>query len=138
LGAAYLKVGWFGMGDTEMAAETLVVAPEYLSIYVAGKRKISPPIDLDYGGIAATEDCITVPCLYWNEGDTTVTIAKFAELNPKSAPSYEGVLNTPEKILMISEANADIRDIPVSSVRTPIRIWIDHPTQPQHIVIAWG
>lgn len=87
-----------------MAAENFVVAPEYLSIYVAGKRKISPPIDLDYGGIAANEDCITVPCLYWNEGDTTVTVANFAELPSQSAPSYDGVLNTPEKILMISEA----------------------------------
>jgi hypothetical protein len=99
---------------------------------------LSPPIDLDYGGIAANEDCITAPCLYWNEGDTTVTVAKFAELPPQSTPSYDGMLNTPEKMLMISEANADIKDVPVSSVRTRIRIWIDHPTQPENIIIAWG
>jgi hypothetical protein len=131
-------VGSFDIGDPEMAVETLIVAPEYLSIYIAGKRKISPPIDHDYGGIAANEDCITVPCLYWNEGDTTITVAKFEELNPKSMPNYDGELYTPERVLMISEANADIRDIAALSVRTRIRIWIDHPTQPQNVVIAWG
>jgi hypothetical protein len=121
-----------------MTIEIITVAPEYLSIYVAGKRKISPPVNLDYGGLAATRDCITVPCLYWNDGDTTITVGQFGELDQDALPDFDGVLNTPEKMLMLSDANTDLLDIAVPTAETRIRIWIDHPTEPENIFIAWG
>jgi hypothetical protein len=121
-----------------MTVRTIVIAPEYVSFYIAGKRKIVVPINHDRGGLAATDDCITVPALYWNEGDTNITIGPFEELNQLPAPDFDGLMNTPENKIMLSDANDDIADIAVPTTRTRIRIWLDHPTQPENIVIGWG
>lgn len=121
-----------------MTIETLVIAPQYIGFYVAGTRKIKPPIDLDYGRIAANTECITVPSIYSYDGDTTVVVGPFAELNQTIPPDYSGVLNTPHRLIMLSEALADIADIKVSSTKTHVRIWVNHPTQPDHVVIGWS
>ena len=96
-----------------MTVRTIVIAPEYVSFYIAGKRKIVVPIDYDYGGLAATDDCINVPALYWNEGDTNITIGDFEELGRLSPPDFDGFLNTPENKIMLSDTNADIADVEV-------------------------
>jgi len=121
-----------------MVVKTFVIAPEYVSFYVAGRREVTPPIDFDYGRIAATRDCITVPSLYSNDGDTTVVVGPLSELNQTLAPDHDGLLDTPHRLLMLSDALIDIADIPVSSTRTHIRIWVNHPTQPDHVVIGWA
>jgi hypothetical protein len=136
-GVALRKVVRSETGGIDMTVRKIVIAPEYVSFYVAGKRKIVVPINHDHGGLAATDDCISVPALYWNEGDTNITIGPFEELNQLSAPDFDGLLNTPENKIMLSDAN-DIEDIAVPTIRTRIRIWLDHPTQPENVVIGWG
>lgn len=121
-----------------MAVQTLIIAPEYNSFYAAGRDRVRPPIDLDYGGLAATKDCITVPTLYYNDGDTTVTFGPVEELSNESSPTYDGVLNTPERKILLSEANMDLATIEVPTTRTRIRIWLNHPTSPTAVSIGWG
>lgn len=121
-----------------MVVRTLVIAPEYVSFYVAGRREVTPPIDLDYGRISAAVDCVTVPSRYANDGDTTVIVGPLSELNQMSAPDHDGILETPHRLLMLSDALSDIADIPVGGVRTRIRIWVNHPTEPDHVVIGWA
>lgn len=121
-----------------MVVKTLVIAPEYVSFYVAGRREVAPVVDHDYGRIAATRDCITVPSLYANDGDTTVVVGPLSELHQTLAPDHDGLLDTPHRLLMLSDALTDIADIPVGSTRTHIRIWVNHPTQPDHVVIGWA
>lgn len=121
-----------------MVVKTFVIAPEYVSFYVAGRREVTPPIDFDYGRIAATRDCITVPSLYANDGDTTVVVGPLSELNQTLAPDHNGLLDTPHRLLMLSDALTDIADIPVGSKRTRIHIWVNHPTEPDQVVIGWA
>lgn len=54
------------------------------------------------------------------------------------APDYDGLLDTPHRLMMLSDALPDIAGIPVRSQSTRIRIWVNHPTQPDHVVIGWA
>lgn len=139
-GAASRKAVWSLKGVTKsMSVTTPVIAPEYLSIYVAGRRNVKIPLHMDKQGIFSSPDCINVPALYWNDGDTHVTFGPASEITEARKPDFEGILNTSDKELILFDANEPqyaIADVP--STKTRIRVWIDHPTEPEYVIIAWG
>lgn len=123
-----------------MTIKTVSVAPEYLSFYIAGVHKITVPLDHDRVGIVATEQCINVGCLYWNEGNTTITLGPFEELQPqKTPPKFDRMLDTPEYRVVISDAiTPEMLTAVVPSIRTRVRIWTNHKTEPDDVIIALG
>jgi hypothetical protein len=123
-----------------MTVKNVTVAPEYLSFYITGKRDIHVPLDHDRRSIVASSECINVGCLYWNEGDTTITLGPFEELAPQAKPpKFDGVLETPEHRLDVFDANfPEILSMEVPGLRTRVRIWTNHPTEPDDVVIALG
>ena len=123
-----------------MTIKKAVVAPEYLSFYIAGKMDIHVPLDHDRRGIVASQECINVGCLYWNEGDTTITLGPVDELAlPAGPPKFDGMLETPEHRVDLFDANMpEILSMEVPGVRTRVRIWTNHPTEPDDVVIALG
>ena len=56
-----------------MSVKKITITPEYLSIYVAGRRNVKIPLHMDKVGIFSSPDCINVPAYYWSDGDTNVT-----------------------------------------------------------------
>lgn len=123
-----------------MTLKKVVVAPEYLSFYIAGVDDIRVPLDHDRRGIVASDQCINVGCLYWNEGDTTITVGPFEELTvPAKPPKFDGMLDTPEYRVVLSDANMpEILSMEVLGLRTRIRIWTNHPTEPDNVIIGLG
>ncbi len=123
-----------------MTVKKSVVAPEYLSFYIAGKMDIRVPLDHDRRGIVASEECINVGCLYWNEGDTTITLGPFEELAPPAGPpKFDGFLETPGYRVDLFDANMpEILSMEVPGLRTRVRIWTNHPTEPDDVVVALG
>lgn len=123
-----------------MTVKKVTVAPEYVSFYIAGVDEIRVPLDHDGLGIVASAQCINVSCLYWNDGDTTITLGPFEELTPQAKPpKFDGMLNTPEYRVVLSDANMpEILSMAVPGVRTRVRIWTNHQTEPDDVVIALG
>lgn len=121
-----------------MTISTFVIAPEYVSFYVAGVRDFEPKTDTLNGSIAATSESVTIPSIYNYDGTTTVHVRPAADVNPTRNSDFDGVIATPARLLMISEALADIADIEVSGTSTRLQIWINHHNQPDHVVIAWS
>lgn len=123
-----------------MTVQKVMVAPEYLSFYITGKRDTYVPLDHDRRGIVASSECINVGCLYWNEGDTTITLGPYEEIAPQAQPpKFDGVLETPEHRVDLFDANLpEILSMEVPRVRTRVRIWTNHPTEPDDVVIALG
>ncbi len=120
-----------------MTIKTVSVAPEYLSFYIpVDDSKSVPPS----AGIVATDQCINVGCLYWNDGNTTITLGPFEELPPqKTPPSSTAMLDTPEYRVVISDAlTPEMLNAVVPSIRTRVRIWTNHKTEPDDVVIALG
>lgn len=122
-----------------MTSKTLTIAPEYLSFYIAGSHEVEVPLDMDKRGIVSSEECIKVPCLYWNDGDTLVTVGDVGDVNAASSPAFDGLLATPHGGVLLFDANSpELLRWPVTGMRTRIQIWINHPTEPDEITIAIG
>ena len=122
-----------------MSVQRLSIAPRYVSFYAAGRRNVDIPTHMDRRGVLSSSDCILIPALYWNDGDTHVTFGPASEIVGAKRPDFDGTLNTPNKEIILFDADEPqyaIADVP--SLKTRIRVWIDHPTEPENVVIAWG
>lgn len=122
-----------------MTVKKISIMPEYLSIYVAGRRNVHIPVHMDKRGIFSSADCINIPALYWNDGDTHVTFGPYLEIVESREPDFDGILNTPNNELILFDAiEPEFAIAHVPSVTTRIRIWIDHPSEPENVTVAWG
>ncbi|MGE0500896.1 MAG: hypothetical protein AB7I79_04460 [Rhizobiaceae bacterium] len=122
-----------------MTRTSRVIAPEYLSFYIAGSEDVDIPLDHELRGVIATRDCINVRCLYYYDGDTTVTLGSFEEVAKSEPPKFDGMLNTPARVVLLFDANMpEIMRADVAGDETRVRIWTNHPTEPDDIVIALG
>ena len=122
-----------------MSVKKITITPEYLSFYVAGRRNVTIPLHMDRPGIFSSPDCIKVPALYWNDGDTSVTFGPILEITETRDPDFDGILNTPNNELILFDAiEPEFASAKVPSTKTRIRVWIDHPIEPENVVIAWG
>lgn len=121
-----------------MTVETRLIAPEYLSIYIAGRAGVDVPLETDRLGIFASQKCVNVPAYDWNRGDTNVTFGPFSEINNPNKPAFDGVVDTPSKRLVVYGAlEPEYFSTPVPSTKTRIRIWMNDPIEPTNVVIAW-
>lgn len=122
-----------------MAVQHLSIAPEYVSFYAAGTRNVEIPTHRDRRGVLSSPDCILVPALYWYNGDTDVTFGPASEIMQAGQPDFDGMLNTPNKEIILFDAlEPQYAIAPVPSTKTRIRVWMDHPEEPQNVTIAWG
>lgn len=122
-----------------MILQHRTVAPEYNSFYIAGRRGVNVPIDFDHGFIASSSECITVPCLYWNEGDTSITLGRTSDLDRVDPPRFEGDLQTPQRRVLLFDANMpEIMSMVVPGAVTRIRIWTNDPREPDEVTIGVG
>lgn len=121
-----------------MTVSTFVIAPTYNSFYVDGDGKAEPPLEFVFNGIAATGECITIPTVYYGDGNTTVIVGHVSDLDNSAAPNYAGILATPQRQLVIAETLSDIATINVDSTTSHIRVWMNDTSEPDHIVIAWS
>lgn len=122
-----------------MSVKKITITPEYLSIYVAGRRNVQIPVHMDKRGIFSSPECINVPALYWNTGDTHVTFGPILEIMETREPDFDGMLSTPNNELILFDAiEPEFAIAYVKSTKTRIRVWIDHPSEPENVTIAWG
>ena len=94
---------------------------------------------MDKQGIFSSPDCINIPALDWNDGDTHVTFGPASELNNKHKTHFDGILNTGNKEIILFDAlEPQFAIAHVPSEKTRIRVWMNHPTSPDQVTIAWG
>lgn len=123
-----------------MNTKTAIVAPEYNSFYVAGGENVEIPLDHDGQSIVGTAECINIGCLYWNEGDTRITLGPAEELPLRSdKPRFDGTLKTPERRIIVFDVHMpEILSMDVSGTETRVRVWTNHPSEPDEVTIAVG
>ena len=113
---------------------------DYCSFYITGVEGVRVPVDQDGDGVTATDDCINVSPLPWNEGEMAITLAASAELPAQARlPRFDGILDTPKHRAFLSDANEPkMLVMAVPEVRTRVRIWTNHKTRPDDVIIALG
>lgn len=122
-----------------MSADSIVVAPMNLLVFVSDPTATDVPTHGERPRIRSTAECITIPCLYWDEGDTKISMGSFAEVGEARTPNFDGTIKTPTRRVVVTDvAITEYLSRFVPSFETRIRVWINHPTEPDEILIAVG
>lgn len=90
-------------------------------------------------GIRASDECINVSCLIFQDGETSVSLGTADEPYSRVEPAYDGMLATPDKIVLLFDANMpEILSMGVPTRMTRVRVWTNHPTEPDKVDVVVG
>jgi hypothetical protein len=121
---------------------------------MAKSTKIAPPNSLilieDSGGgeipasmggslVASTDTCIAVGCRSDIHGDTQFTLGETHDVDPGGYPTFRGMLKTPNRrIALMSVIGQVILEVPVPQQHTIVRVWVNDPSEPDHVIVGIG
>jgi hypothetical protein len=95
------------------------------------------PRSMEGATIASTNSCIAVGCLSDVEGETEVTLGNLHEVDPGDRPIFQQKLSTPShKLVLLSTFNKPILETSTPQQVTMVRIWANHTTQPDKVIIG--
>ena len=96
-----------------------------------------PEIDQRLPRIWSTESCIIIGSLAFMDGETELTVSD--EDTPTGPAVFQSMLTTPSKVVEVfTSENETLMLCEVASSSTRIRVWTDHPSEPEHIFVALG
>jgi hypothetical protein len=120
--------------------ERIRIAPPNSQFYLEdSKGGESPQIDESPINIWSTPSCILVGCLCFSDGETDLIVSDSGEDAPSVTPAFEGILDTPSRIFQVSTSERTmLLRCKVSDHFSRVRIWTDHPFEPEHILVVLG
>jgi len=74
-----------------------------------------------------------------SNGKTDVTIGTPQELGEVADPAFDGELATPSRSVVVwTVAREIILRAPTVHLKTRVRIWVNHPSEPDRVAIVLG
>lgn len=71
------------------------------------------------------------------DGATEIVLARTHEVDPGGRPAFDGMLETPNRTVVVSTVEQEVvLEAIVSSTRTRVQIWVNHPTEPDQILVG--
>ena len=119
--------------------ETTKIAPPNSQVVIVDpkKGKIEVPEYRESVPFVATSSCILFYCYPEVDGETEIALGRAGEVDPGTAPVFDGHLLTPSRILAIEAVGGDaILRIPTFSVQTKLRIWSNAIKWPTKIMVG--
>jgi hypothetical protein len=96
------------------------------------------PDAMDNKLVLATESCIAVGCRSESDGPTELHLARSREIMPHDALVFDGQILTPSKKLSIcSIMNEELLSTEVAATTTHVRVFANHPTEPDRILVVF-
>ncbi|SRR5579871_1403510 len=87
--------------------------------------------------IWSTPTCIAVGCTPDVDGETKITIGASRQVGLEEIPAFDGELETPSRMVGVEVVpRKRVLEQPVPGSRTRVRIWVNHPIEPDNIVIG--
>jgi hypothetical protein len=119
-----------------MSVSRRIAVPNAL-ILISGPNGGSIP-DLMRGSlIASTPSCVAVGCMADCNGKTEVTLGAGHEVGLRGAPVFEGELDTPNREIAVRTVlRENILQATVPHPITRVRIWVNHPSEPDKVIIG--
>ena len=89
--------------------------------------------------ILSTPSCISVGCLMFLDGETEVTLGAADEVNPGELPAFDAELETPNRAVAVWTVEREtVLSAAVTTPQTRVRIWVNHPTEPDRVIVGLG
>ncbi|MET0724516.1 MAG: hypothetical protein ABWY64_27315 [Tardiphaga sp.] len=128
---------------------TIKVAPAHSIFFISDPAyEVVSKVDGRTPTVWATPSCLAVGCLMFQDGETELTLLAGEEAD-RAAPLlvadremeqvFEGSLETPGNVLVVSTSEKQVLlRLTVPSVTTRVRVWTNHPTEPEKITVLAG
>jgi len=117
---------------------TIVATPRNSLILVMDRTIGVIPDAMGGGLVAATSSCVAVGTLSEYDGETSISLSDEGKaLGFDSTPVFDGMLETPSKVLSICTVLNDVLlELGVPSEKTRVRIWANDVSEPDNIVVV--
>jgi hypothetical protein len=118
---------------------TIRRAPPHSLFFISGSIDAPPPEITRTPAIWHNPFCVVVGCLSSQDGETALSLLSGGEKTPPARPAFDGMIETPRKMVLVSTSEGDrLSEIDVASMTIRVRIWINHPVEPDTIYVALG
>lgn len=115
---------------------TANIAPPNSLLLVMDRTVGRVPDSMQGRDIAFTPTCIAIGTLSEHDGSTHVMLGDNSEPLARTAPIFDGVLDTPgRKLAVCSVLDEVILEIDVAAERTRVRVWSNDQAEPSEICI---
>lgn len=117
------------------------IAPPNSILFISGPRDFEIPDILREGDVSiwSTSTCIAFGCRMFADGETELTLCSADEVSSRIPLRFDGMLKTPHGVVEVSTVEEEVvLRARVSSAETQLRIWSDHPTEPDFVIIGLG
>jgi hypothetical protein len=105
-------------------------------IFITDSRGGTPPVPVRGAMVLSTPSCVAVGCMIDCEGLTDIRVTD-GEPQFSSLPLFQGSLETPSRAIVIWAVGGEkLLEVDVAREVTQLRIWVNHPTEPDEVVIG--
>jgi hypothetical protein len=119
--------------------KTIRSAPPHSLFFISGNSDALSPEITRTAPIWHNPFCVVVGCLASQDGETDLVLLSQGEKTPPGPPAYCGTIETPQTVVVVSTSERErLGEIQVGSTATRVRIWINHPVEPDTIHVALG
>ncbi len=114
------------------------IAPPNSIVVITGGRTRSLPNSFEPGqGFAATPASVAIGCFTEVDGETNIALGPPPQTS--SRPAFTGSIETPHGYVAVWTVEwKKLLEMRVPTARTKIRIWTNHPTEPNEVFIGIG
>ncbi len=113
------------------------LAPLNSLLFLEDSKGGIPPEPIRGAMIWTTASCIAFACLPEVDGPTEIVIGQSSELEPGLLLVFEGELETPSRIVIISGVEIErLLSVDVANPKTKVKIWYSHPKWPDKVTIS--
>ncbi len=112
---------------------------EFNSFYIAGSHNVDVPQAANGTALATNRHCINVGCRMWQDAEIWIALGRRDEVHLAGDPVLDCSISTPDRQVILFDANhPELMRMPVTTINTRIRVWTNHPTEPDEVIVAVG
>lgn len=120
--------------------QSIRVRPPHSLLFVSDQNGGDCPIpDRSSIRLWASREGLSIGCYSEQDGETDFALSDEASDVLSQKPIYDGVLDTPSRIVIVSTSSLDtLLETAVPTHFTRVRIWTNHPVWPNDILVVLG
>ena len=115
------------------------IAPPNSMLLISDPNRGQGPEFIEGQLILSTPSRISVGCLMFADGETEVTLGTSDEVDPGVLPAFDATLETPNRAVVVwTVEDETVLSAKVPDAETRVRIWVNHLTEPDKVIVGLG